>query len=78
MLTKEQKTQQVKEGALRLMTLGEIVMARRVFGKSIVYNRVWIHCDSYLPFGLQGKHVGMSPTARYISERRNIWLISLR
>ncbi|HFF8937772.1 MULTISPECIES: type IV secretion protein Rhs [Serratia] len=61
MLTKEQKGQQVKEGALRLMTLGEIAMARRVFGKSIVYNRVWIHCDSYLPFGLQGKHVGMSP-----------------
>lgn len=61
MLTKEQKSQQVEEGTLRLITLGEISMARQIFGKSIVYNRVWIHCDSYLPFGLQGKHVGMSP-----------------
>lgn len=61
MLTTEQKNQQVEEGTLRLMTLGEIAMARRVFGKSVTYSRVWVHCDSYLPFGLQGKHVGMSP-----------------
>ncbi|QJW57840.1 hypothetical protein HL670_04762 [Serratia plymuthica] len=61
MLTTEQKNQQVEEGTLRLMTLGEISMARRVFGKSVTYSRVWVHCDSYLPFGLQGKHVGMSP-----------------
>lgn len=44
---------QKEEGTLRLMTLGEIVMVRRVFGDSIVYSRVWIHCDSYFPFGLQ-------------------------
>lgn len=34
-----------EEGTLRRMTLGEIAMARRVFGDSIVYSRVWIHCD---------------------------------
>lgn len=28
------------EGSLRLMTLGEIAMAKRVFGHSIVYSRV--------------------------------------
>ncbi|MGK3116065.1 type IV secretion protein Rhs [Candidatus Pantoea formicae] len=61
MLTKGQHELLVKEGTLRLMTHGEIVMAREVFGHSIAYNRVWVHCDSYLPFGLQGKHVGMSP-----------------
>jgi len=32
-----------KEGTLRLMTLGEIAMARRIFGDSIVYSRVWVH-----------------------------------
>ncbi len=52
---------QVKEGTLRLMTLGEIAMAKRVYGHSIAYNRVWIHCDSYLPFGLQFKDYAMTP-----------------
>ncbi|NIF01221.1 type IV secretion protein Rhs [Pantoea sp. Acro-805] len=50
-----------KEGTLRLMTMGEIAMAQRVFGHSISYNRVWIHCDSYLPFGLQANNYGMTP-----------------
>ncbi|EOC1533230.1 type IV secretion protein Rhs [Cronobacter turicensis] len=49
------------EGSLRLMTLGEIAMAKRVFGHSIVYSRVWIHCDSYLPFGLQSTRFAMTP-----------------
>lgn len=61
MLKKEQKDELIKEGTLRLMTLGEIVLAREIFGSSIVYPRVWIHCDSYLPGGLQKKYVGMSP-----------------
>lgn len=52
---------QVEEGTLRRMTIGEIAMARRVFGDSIVYSRVWIHCDSYLPFGLQKKNYAMTP-----------------
>ncbi|VXB10704.1 Type IV secretion protein Rhs [Pantoea brenneri] len=50
-----------KEGTLRRMTLGEITMARRVYGNSITYNRVWIHCDSYLPFGLQKSNYAMTP-----------------
>lgn len=61
MLNLEQKDALIKEGTLRLMTLGEITLAREIFGSSIVYPRVWIHCDSYLPFGLQGKGYGMSP-----------------
>lgn len=35
---------QPEEGTLRLMTPGEIAMARRIYGDSIVYSRVWIHC----------------------------------
>lgn len=61
MLKKELKTQLIEEGKLRLMTLAEIAMAREIFGNAIIYSTVWVHCDSYLPFGLQGKHVGMSP-----------------
>jgi len=61
MLRQEQKDQLIQEGGLRMMTPGEITMARLIFGHSIVYSQVWVHCDSYLPFGLQGKHVGMSP-----------------
>ncbi|EOU9560462.1 type IV secretion protein Rhs [Cronobacter dublinensis] len=49
------------EGSLRLMTPGEIAMAKRVFGHSIVYSRVWRHCDSYLPFGLQSTRFAMTP-----------------
>ncbi|QKJ85583.1 Type IV secretion protein Rhs [Paramixta manurensis] len=52
----------IEEGSLlRLITLGEITMAKRVFGNAIAYNRVWIHCDSYLPFGLQHPDYAMTP-----------------
>lgn len=51
----------IEEGSLRLMTLGEISMARKVFGSSINYNIVWIHCDSYFPFGMQSKDYSMAP-----------------
>lgn len=61
MLTKEQTKSAVAEGTLRLMTTGEISMASEIFRGNIVYPRVWVHCDSYLPGGLQGKYVGMSP-----------------
>ncbi|QHM71362.1 type IV secretion protein Rhs [Mixta intestinalis] len=50
-----------REGSLRLLTLGEIALARTVFNGSIVYSRVWIHCDSYLPFGLQRRNTAMTP-----------------
>lgn len=43
------------------MTLGEITIARRVFGDSIFYSRVWIHYDSYLQFGLQKQNYAMTP-----------------
>jgi len=43
---------QIKEGTLRRLTPGEIAMPRTIYGDSIVYSRVWVHCDSYLPFGL--------------------------
>lgn len=52
---------QSEEGTLRLMTPGEIAMARRIYGDSIVYSRVWIHCDSYLPFGWQHPQFAMTP-----------------
>lgn len=54
-------SEQSAEGTLRRMTLGEITMARRLYGDSIVYSRVWIHCDSYLPFGLQKQNYAMTP-----------------
>ena len=50
-----------QEGRLRLLTLGEIAMARRVYGESIQYGHVWIHCDSYFPFGMQFSCYAMTP-----------------
>lgn len=51
----------IKEGSLRLMSSGEIQLAKRVFGDRISYNKVWIHHDSYLPFSLQHEHAVMTP-----------------
>ncbi|ARJ41640.1 type IV secretion protein Rhs [Pantoea alhagi] len=50
-----------KQGSLRLMTPGEINMAKTIFGNAIIYSRVWIHYDSYFPFGLQSQNVAMAP-----------------
>ena len=50
-----------REGSLRLMTSGEINMAKKIFGNAIIYPRVWIHYDSYFPFGLQAQNVAMAP-----------------
>ncbi|WP_230472551.1 type IV secretion protein Rhs [Gibbsiella quercinecans] len=49
------------EGSLRLLTPGEIALARTVFGSSITYPHVWIHHASYFPFKLQGRNTAMSP-----------------
>jgi len=49
------------EGGLRLLTPGEIALARTVFESAIAYPRVWIHHDSYFPFKLQGRNTAMSP-----------------
>lgn len=48
-----------KEGTLRLLTPGEVRMARAVFGDAIEYHKVWVHHDSYFPFGLQPDRLQM-------------------
>ncbi|MGQ8817436.1 hypothetical protein [Serratia sp. NA_13] len=53
--------EQKQEGIKRALTPGEVNLARSVFGNSIFYNRVRVHCDSYLPFGLQNQLTAMSP-----------------
>lgn len=58
---KDEKKENKKEGTLRLLTPGEIKLAKSVFMSTIPYNKVWIHCDSYLPFGFQDNHTAMSP-----------------
>ncbi|MEJ5064907.1 type IV secretion protein Rhs [Erwinia sp. MYb375] len=58
-----------KDGSLRLMTPGEIKMAREIFRDTINYPKVWIHKGSYLPFGLQLKRASMSPNGEmYLRE----------
>lgn len=49
------------EGVLRRMTNGEIALAKTLYSEEINYAKVWIHCDSYLPMGLQSKNVAMTP-----------------
>ncbi|MHC5175694.1 type IV secretion protein Rhs [Serratia rhizosphaerae] len=56
-----EKTTEIQEGISRPLTLGEIILARSIFGNSIIYNTVRVHCDSYLPFGLQASHTAMAP-----------------
>ncbi|MCZ7841435.1 type IV secretion protein Rhs [Leclercia adecarboxylata] len=60
---KKKKTEQKeeKEGSLRLLTTGEVELAKSVFRSTIPYHKVWIHHDSYLPFGLQNKNTAMAP-----------------
>lgn len=52
----------IHEGQVRRLTLGEIALARTVFGSYIDYSRVWIHLGSYLPFGLQMESAAMTPS----------------
>lgn len=54
-------TDKLKEGGLRLLTTGEMLLARSVFASTIEYPTVWIHRDSYLPFNLQNKNTAMTP-----------------
>ncbi|MES2324390.1 MAG: Rhs element Vgr protein [Pseudomonadota bacterium] len=46
---------------MRLLTAGEVAMARQLFGDAIDYHKVRIHNRRYLPFGLQPKNCAMSP-----------------
>lgn len=52
---------EVKEGIERALTFGEIVLARPLYGNTIFYDNVKVHCDSYFPFGLQDPGYAMAP-----------------
>ncbi len=51
-----------QEGRIRLLTLGEVHLIRRVFGNKIETHKVWVNKASYLPFNLQRSDVGMAPS----------------
>ena len=51
----------IHPGGVRQLTLGEIALARTIYGYGIKYNQVWVHRESYLPFNLQPVDVAMSP-----------------
>ena len=51
----------IDRGGLRLLTLGEINLARTLYAFTIRYNEVWIHRSSYLPFNLQKNNYAMTP-----------------
>lgn len=46
---------------IRILTSGEISLARSVFEDTIEYNKVWIHNDSYLSAKMQGATTAMTP-----------------
>lgn len=49
------------EGSLRILKHGEVTLAKRVFGDTIEYHKVWIHHGSFFPFELQDDETTMSP-----------------
>lgn len=49
------------EGSLRILKHGEVTLAKRVFGDTIEYHKVWIHHGSFFPFELQDDETAMSP-----------------
>lgn len=51
----------IPPGGVRQLTLGEIALARTLFGESLIYSRIWIHRESYLPFNLQPVDIAMTP-----------------
>ncbi len=77
--TSKKKDQKQKESSVRLLTLGEIELARSVFKSTIAYHKVWIHHNSYLPFGLQNKETAMAPDGEiYFREHyRNDYSLSV-
>jgi len=48
-------------GGVRQLTIGEIALAKTLYGGSIKYYRVWVHRESYLPFNLQPINFAMTP-----------------
>lgn len=51
----------INPGGIRQLTIGEIALAKTLYGYSIRYHLVWVHRESYLPFNLQPVDVAMSP-----------------
>ncbi|EOD3575769.1 hypothetical protein ACKTG8_003682 [Cronobacter sakazakii] len=49
-MTEETKDEfRIKEGGIRLLTPGEIMLAQSVFKSTIDYSKVLTHRESYLP-----------------------------
>lgn len=65
--------QEHKEGTQRPLTIGEIALARSVYGNSIDYKRVVVHCDSYLPFGTQPSDYAMAPNGELWFRKEGYW-----
>ncbi len=51
----------ITPGGVRLITMGEIALARSLYGYGLSYNQIWVHRESYLPFNLQPVDVAMTP-----------------
>jgi hypothetical protein len=51
----------INPGGVRQLTLGEIALAKTLFGGSLIYSKIWVHRESYLPFNLQPVDVAMTP-----------------
>ena len=51
----------INPGGIRQLTIGEIALAKTLYGYSIHYHLVWVHRESYLPFNLQPVDIAMSP-----------------
>ncbi|WP_312972636.1 type IV secretion protein Rhs [Atlantibacter sp.] len=58
---KKKNDKKRSDDSVRELTTGEIALARTVFGSRIDYEKVKIHHDSYLPFGLQDERTAMTP-----------------
>ncbi|MBW7982182.1 type IV secretion protein Rhs [Enterobacillus tribolii] len=65
--------QEQEEGIKRALTLGEITMARSVYGNIINYTKIVVHCDSYFPFGAQPKYTAMAPNGELWFRKELYW-----
>ena len=61
-----------KRGKYRMLTKGEIALAKTVFGPAIDYTRPRIYNKEYLPFGLQPNNVAMAPNGNIYLPRK-LW-----
>jgi hypothetical protein len=53
-----------QQPAARLLSPGEVSIARLVFADAIDYTTVRVHARGYLPFGLQAQHTAMAPNGQ--------------